>query len=240
MVEETSLSFKITGWSEGHPALTPIDDYPFGCAKPQCPDPTSEESRRKKDGYSASFNELYRSYVRRAKKAGRKFSISEKEFWQLTSQPCIVCAKPPLQGGRKGRKNPYLYNGLDRLDSNGDYVLGNVAGCCGEHNRIKSDLTYEDFFKHCLAVVLSELSKTATANNDIETLERLIDLFPNVRFLREHHASVWQVLAANPWAMPFTPEMALPRERRGVRRYPDRPIRPRAPVVEPKVKRAVK
>jgi hypothetical protein len=89
-------------------------------------------------------------------------------------------------------------------------------------------------------VVLSELSKTATANNDIETLERLIDLFPNVRFLQEHHASVRKVLATNPWAMPFTPEMALPRERRGVRRYPDRPIRPKVPVVEPKVKRAGK
>jgi len=240
VVEETSLSLKITGWSEGHPALTRIVDYPFGCAKPQCPDPTSEESRRKKDGYSASFNELYRSYVRRAKTGGRKFNISEKDFWQLTSQPCIVCAKRPLQTGRKGRKNPYLYNGLDRRNSNGDYVLGNVVSCCGEHNRIKSDLTYEDFFKHCLTVVLSELSKTATANNDIETLERLIDLFPNVRFLLEHHASVWQVLATNTGAMPFTPEMALPRERRGVRRYPDRPIPPKVSVVEPKVKRAAK
>jgi hypothetical protein len=234
------MSFKIEGWTEGHPALTRIDDYPFGCAKPQCPDPTSEESRRNKDGYSASFRELYDSYVRRAKRDGRKFSISKENFWLLTSQPCVVCAKPPLQKGRKGHKNPYLYNGLDRRDSGGDYVLGNVVSCCGKHNRIKSNLTYEDFFKHCLSVVLSELSKTAMSSNDVETLERLIDLFPNVRFLQEHHAAVRHALATNPWATPYTPEMALPRERRGVRRYPDRPIRPKALVVEPKVKRVAK
>jgi len=231
------MSFKIAGWSEGHPILTRIDDYPFGHAKPQSLDPTSEESKRKRDGYSASFNALYESYKRRAARDGRKFDISKKDFWHLTSQPCIVCAAPPAQGKSKRYKNSYLYNGLDRRNSKGDYVLGNVVSCCGEHNRIKSDLTYEEFFKHCLAVVLSELSKTATADSDIETLERLIDLFPNVRFLQEHHAAVWQTLATNPWALSLTPEMALPRERRGERRYPERPVRPKPPNVKPRVQR---
>lgn len=72
-------------------------------------------------------------------------------------------------------------------------------------------------------MVLSELSKTATSNNDIATLERLIDLFPNVRFLQEHHAHVWQELKRNPGVLVLTPEMALPRDRRGVKRYPNRP-----------------
>jgi len=233
------LSFKITGWTEGHPALTCINDYPFGCAKPQCLDPTSEESRGKKMATrQVSMNCTGVMCVVRERQV--ESSISPKRFLAVDESAVRRVRQAPFAGGKERTQEPYLYNGLDRLDSNGGYVLGNVAGCCGEHNRIKSDLTYEDLFKHCLAVVLSELSKTATANNDIETLERLIDLFPNVLFLREHHASVWQVLATNPWAVPFTPEMALPRERRGVRRYPDRPIRPKAPVVEPKVKRASK
>jgi len=192
-------------------------------AKPQCPDPTSKESGRLRDGYTASFNSLYDRYKRSAADRGLIFDISKKDFWLLTSQPCFVCAAPPSHGKSKKHKNPYLYNGLDRVDSSEGYRLGNVVGCCWAHNRIKGNLTHQKFFEHCLAVVLSELSKTATSNNDIATLERLIDLFPNVRFLQEHHAHVWQELKRNPRVLVLTPEMALPRDRRGVKRYPDRP-----------------
>jgi hypothetical protein len=219
------MSFKIQGWSEGHPALTPLGDYPFGYVEPQCPNPTSDESKRKRDGYSASFTALYESYKRRAAAHKRKFGISKRDFWYLTSQPCFVCAATPAQGRSKRYKNPYIYNGLDRRDSKGDYVLGNVVSCCGEHNRIKSDLTHEEHFKHCLAVVLSELSKTAMDCDDIEMLERLIDLFPNVKFLREHHRAVWEKLSKNPHTISWTAEKALPSGRRGEKRYPERPAR---------------
>lgn len=220
------MSFTIKGWPEGHPALTRLDDYPFGYVEPQCPDPTSEESKRKRDGYSASFNALYESYKRRAAEHEREFNLSQRDFWYLTSQPCIVCAAPPSQGKSNNHKNPYIYNGLDRRDSSKGYVLGNVVSCCGEHNRIKSDHAYEQQFKHCLAVVLSELSKTAVDCNDIQTLERLIDLFPNVRFLQEHHKVVWQRLKDDPRVLVATPEMALPLARRGEKRYSERPPRP--------------
>jgi hypothetical protein len=222
------MIFSIKGWPEGHPALTRIDDYPFGYVDPQCPDPTSAESIRRRDGYSASFNALYESYKSRAAEDKREFNLSKRDFWRLTSQPCIVCGAPPAQGKSPRRnKNPYIYNGLDRLDSSKGYVLGNVAGCCGEHNRIKSDHSPERNFKHCLEVVLSELSKTALSCNDIETLERLIDIFPNVRFLEEHRKVVWNMLNENPHVLVLTPEMALPKERRGKRRYPERPPRPK-------------
>jgi hypothetical protein len=217
------MSFSIKGWPEGHPQLTKIDGYPFGHAIPQCSDPTSEECERRRDGYTASFNSLYDRYKRSAIQRDLIFDISKKDFWLLTSQPCFVCAAPPSHGKSQKHKNPYLYNGLDRVDSAVGYRLGNVVGCCWAHNRIKGDLSHQRFFEHCLAVVLSELSKTATSNNDIATLEQLIDLFPNVRFLQEHHAHVWQELKRNPRALVLTPEMALPRDRHGVKLYPDRP-----------------
>jgi hypothetical protein len=220
------MGFSIKGWPEGHPQLTRIDGYPFGYAKPQCSDPTSEESRRKRDGYTASFNSLYDHYRQSAADRGLLFDISKKDFWLLTSQPCFVCAAPPSQGKSKRHKNPYIYNGIDRLDSSEGYRLGNVVGCCWAHNRIKGNLTYREFFKHCLAVVLSELSKTAAGCNDIATLERLIDLFPNVRFLQEHHVHVWKELKHNPKALVLTAEMAQPRDRRVTRLYPDRPNTP--------------
>ena len=57
-------------------------------------------------------------------------------------------------------------------------------------------------------------------------LEQLIDLFPHVRFLQEHHAHVRRTLEQNQGALVFTAEMALPLSRRGVKLYPDRPKRP--------------
>lgn len=206
--------------------MTKIDGYPFGHPTPQCADPTSEESERRRDGYTASFNNLYDRYKRSAADRGLVFDISKRDFWLLTSQPCFVCAAPPTHGKSKKHRHPYIYNGLDRVNSREGYKLGNVVGCCWAHNRIKGSLTYQKFFEHCLAVVLSELSKTAASNNDIATLERLIDLFPNVRFLQEHHAYVHQELTRNPKALVLTAEMALPRDRRGVKRYPDRPSSP--------------
>jgi hypothetical protein len=220
------VGFSIKGWPEGHPQLTKIDGYPFGYSTPQCADPTSEESERRRDGYTASFNSLYDRYKRSAADRGLVFDISKKDFWLLTSQPCFVCAAPPSHGKSKEHRNPYIYNGIDRVNSGEGYKLGNVVGCCWAHNRIKGSLTYQKFFEHCLAVVLSELSKTAASNNDIATLERLIDLFPNVRFLQEHHAYVHQELTRNPKALVLTAEMAMPRDRRGVKRYPDRPSSP--------------
>jgi hypothetical protein len=111
------MSISIKGWPEGHPQLTKIDGYPFGHAIPQCSDPTSEECERRRDGYTASFNSLYDRYKRSAVQRGLIFDISKKDFWLLTSQPCFVCAAPPSRGKSKKHKNPYLYNGLDRVDS---------------------------------------------------------------------------------------------------------------------------
>jgi hypothetical protein len=223
------MVFSIKGWPDGHPQLTRIDGYPFGYADPLSPDPTSKECEHKRDGYTASFRALYRRYTRDAADRGLEFSLSEKDFWRLTSQPCIFCACPPTQGKSKRYKNPYIYNGIDRRDSTGGYRLGNVVASCWEHNRIKSNRTHEQNFKHCLAVVLSELSKTAVQSNDIEMLERLIDLFPNVRFLQEHQAHVRRTLEQNPGALVLTAAMALPPSQRGVKLYPDRPKRPSRP-----------
>lgn len=132
------MSFSIKGWPEGHPQLTRIDGYPFGQSIPQCPDPTSEESGRRRDGYTASFNSLYDRYKRSSVNRGLIFDISKKDFWLLTSQPCFVCAAPPSHGASKKHKNPYLYNGLDRVDSSEGYRLGTSSAVAGPTTVLKA------------------------------------------------------------------------------------------------------
>jgi hypothetical protein len=196
------MSYRIQGWSEGHPHLTKIDGYPFGIAKVTCPYPLL---CKKGDGYAASFKRLFDRYKRRAAKQGLEFALTEKTFFEFTSQPCYFCAALPSRKADRKAKNSYIYNGLDRMDSTKGYVNSNCIACCWEHNDLKGKLTYEQFYEQSLAVVLSISSKTALAQGDLECLDRLIELFPNVRFLKEHRSSLLRDMEKKPNDPRFNP-----------------------------------
>lgn len=181
------MDVKIEGWPEGHPHLTRIDGYPFGLSRVTAPDPLTYA---KGDGYASSFRRLYNRYKRRASSQGVEFTLTERHFFEITSQPCYVCATPPSRKADRKVRNSYVYNGIDRMDSAKGYIVSNCFGCCWEHNDLKGGLTYKEFFRHSLAVVLSECSKTAVDIGDLECLDRLIELFPNVQFLNEHRAAL--------------------------------------------------
>lgn len=96
--------------------------------------------------YVAGLNGLYGKYKRQAKEKDRNFELTLEEFGDLTKQNCHYCGKDPLQSFHKNQFNgDYLYNGLDRMDSSKGYTIDNVVTCCGECNRRKSDMPYEEF-----------------------------------------------------------------------------------------------
>jgi len=57
------MSFKINSWSEGHPHLATIGDYPFGYLQPTIPNPLLDN---KCDGYASRFRQLYNRHRRDA------------------------------------------------------------------------------------------------------------------------------------------------------------------------------
>lgn len=181
------MSIKISGWPEGHPHLTKIEDHPFGHSQPTSPNPLGDTKR---DGYASSFRRLYRRYKAKAAKKEREFTLTEQEFYELTRQPCFYCAAPPSRKENKKGKNSYVYNGIDRYDSATGYTLRNCFSCCWTHNRMKGRLSFEDFYRQSLAVVLSISSRTALDVGDLQCIELLIKLFPNVRFLNEHRLAL--------------------------------------------------
>ena len=189
------MCFKIDGWPEGHPHLTKIDGYPFGHVDPPSPNPLLDKNR---DGYASSFRELYRTYKKRAIKEGLEFNLNENDFYYLTSQPCSYCAAPPSHRVSKRGKKSYIYNGLDRHDSGKGYTLKNCRPCCWNHNRLKGNLSYVEFYRQCLAVVLSESSKTAVDMRDLRCLDLLIELFPNVQFMKAHRLALLEAMKRNP------------------------------------------
>lgn len=87
---------------------------------------------------------------------------SFEKFLELSQQPCFWCGALPSNkatgGSTKNPKNgisaewqeiklnnPFVYNGLDRLDSSKDHSEDNIVPCCVTCNKAKLDMTVEEF-----------------------------------------------------------------------------------------------
>lgn len=102
----------------------------------------------------ASQRKLYYSYqrdaARRRKGAGVEFALSFEAFVNLTSQDCAYCgAAPGRQVERTTRFNGhYVYNGVDRVDSDQGYTESNCVAACFTCNWMKKTMSAELFLAH--------------------------------------------------------------------------------------------
>jgi hypothetical protein len=89
-----------------------------------------------------------------------KDGCSFDKFLELSQQPCFWCGALPSNkstGSAKGSgeissawrkikvENPFIYNGLDRIDSNRDHSEDNIVPCCADCNRAKMSRTTDEF-----------------------------------------------------------------------------------------------
>jgi hypothetical protein len=95
------------------------------------------------DGESA-LNALYGTYSRKAKRRGLTFDIPKENFRILISGNCSYCGVSPMQVF-KGEFPNYLYNGIDRVNSNIGYTPDNSVTCCFVCNRAKSTMPLGNF-----------------------------------------------------------------------------------------------
>lgn len=96
----------------------------------------------------ASFNNIFRQYKFRRK---NDFHLTKDQFKELTQQNCHYCDSEPKTYSNTDlirHNKPYVYNGLDRIDNNLGYTLKNVVPCCEICNRMKLDMTYDQFILH--------------------------------------------------------------------------------------------
>ncbi len=98
----------------------------------------------------ASFNEVYATYRRNALKANREFLITKEQARELFKRGCAYCGCEPSSYKKpKNRiKTGFCYNGIDRLDNNIGYVLGNCVTCCYVCNHMKHVLSEDRFLEH--------------------------------------------------------------------------------------------
>lgn len=77
---------------------------------------------------------------------GLEWRLSDDKVRQLLSSNCFYCGSPPRNKMKKGNhKGEFVYNGIDRIDNELDYVPFNVVSCCNICNQAKHTLGAIEF-----------------------------------------------------------------------------------------------
>lgn len=87
----------------------------------------------------------------------KSWELSLDDFSKLIHSKCFYCGEEPSSdniwnksGKRTTQDEEFLSNGIDRIDSSIGYTKDNCVPCCKICNRMKSDLSLEDFRKHII------------------------------------------------------------------------------------------
>ena len=101
-----------------------------------------KKCRKCKNKYTkANLSHRYHNSRNSAKRRGYTFNLTKKEYKKITNSNCIYC------NGTDGNEK-YQYVGVDRVNNNEGYILGNVVPCCRICNSMKSNLSYYQFIIH--------------------------------------------------------------------------------------------
>ncbi len=101
---------------------------------------------RGNDSVEGTIKTLINNYRYNAERKGKEFSLTFDECVILFRNQCFYCGRLPIKKRNK-RFSTFLYNGIDRLSSDGDYVAGNVVSCCEICNKAKRDLRLDVFLE---------------------------------------------------------------------------------------------
>jgi hypothetical protein len=97
----------------------------------------------------AAFNALYGSYKKSATHYRKvSFELSKEVFKEMTQGNCFYCGSEPRSIRKELVSGNFIYNGIDRVDSNLGYTIENVVSCCSICNFMKRDLQVKEFINH--------------------------------------------------------------------------------------------
>ena len=156
---------------------------------------TPHPNRKIRDGKITSYLKIIAAYehsaARKAKAAKPKdikWLLSYEEAVSLFNGNCFYCGATPsnpfnvyiTKAGKYISKNKEFceqaqvyFNGIDRLDSSSDYVIGNVASCCKTCNFAKLQMSCEKFYKWIEKIAVHQgFSKGIMTKNEISIDKR--------------------------------------------------------------------
>ena len=106
----------------------------------------------------AALTSIFLSYKHSAKIRGLIFELSNGDIKNIICQPCRYCgAHPTREKKTKSNNGGYLYNGIDRVNNEIGYTLGNVVPCCWKCNETKRAMGYDEFIEWVKSVYLHSI-----------------------------------------------------------------------------------
>ena len=92
-------------------------------------------------------NYIIRQYRHCAERRNIPFLLTNDEVVKFFDLPCVYCGA--MHSNKATRKQYAIstraYNGIDRINSDQPYSIGNTVVCCGKCNAAKSDMSVEAF-----------------------------------------------------------------------------------------------
>lgn len=103
----------------------------------------------KKQKPEAGLNNLYLHYVKASERREIEFKLDKKTVKQITSSNCHYCGKPPELLSFSARtwdnRSQYIYNTIDRINSNIGYFKENCVPSCKQCNIAKASMSTEEY-----------------------------------------------------------------------------------------------
>lgn len=91
---------------------------------------------------------VWMTYKHSAKKRQIEWNLTKEQFFNLTEQICHYCDGLPSNLSKAGHGNgDYVYNGIDRKNSDCGYCPENCVPCCAKCNYAKRRTPYKDFIE---------------------------------------------------------------------------------------------
>jgi len=95
----------------------------------------------------AARNKVIAQYKLSARRRNLDYAISDDEMDIFFLNDCHYCGAAPART-MTTPAGSFTYNGIDRVDNDRGYVIGNVVTCCADCNYAKRLLSREDFLAH--------------------------------------------------------------------------------------------
>lgn len=110
---------------------------------------SQSKRQTKEDG---AFTLVRNTYKASAKQRNLKWSLTDDQARDLFQSPCHYCGVLPYRKSVSWGGKEFVYNGIDRIDSDAGYTLGNTVSSCRPCNVAKMDREYGDFIQWAIRI----------------------------------------------------------------------------------------
>lgn len=107
---------------------------------------------------------LYNSWKINSSVKPKNPNLTLEQFTELVSDNCYYCNVEPLQIYVPSMNEVLYYNGIDRIDNSIGYEYHNCRPCCGDCNRMKLQMSEDQFFDKIKKIYERHITPKAFTN----------------------------------------------------------------------------